>query len=408
MRILIVSQYFWPENFRINDLAVELINRNHDVTILTGLPNYPSGNIYNNFLADPNRYSNFNGAKVFRVPMLPRGKGKAQLILNYLSFAISASIFGIWKLRRKNFDVIFTFQTSPITVGIPAVILRFFKQAPLVFWVLDLWPESIKAAGGIHSKWILAMVGRLVSFIYKHCDLILVQSKSFIPEVLKYSLNKNNIKYFPSWSDNPISKKKVVFAKEIKKKPNTFNVMFAGNLGDAQDFPAILNAIEILKSNTRVRWLIVGDGRMKSWITKEISKRNLQKNIFLLGSYPVSRMPSFYKHADALLVSLKDEFIFSLTIPGKIQSYLASGKPILGMLNGSGAEIIRDAEAGFTCPAGESDNLAKIVLKMCSLSIKERLELGKNGIVFGESEFNRDVLIDKLEFFFDNVSLKNF
>lgn len=252
------------------------------------------------------------------------------------------------------------------------------------------------------------MVGRLVSFIYKHCDLILVQSKSFIPEVFKYSLNKNNIKYFPSWSDNPISKKKVVFAKEIKKKPNTFNVMFAGNLGDAQDFPAILNAMEILKSNTRVRWLIVGDGRMKSWITKEISKRNLQKNIFLLGSYPVSRMPSFYKHADALLVSLKDEFIFSLTIPGKIQSYLASGKPILGMLNGAGAEIIRDAEAGFTCPAGESDNLAKIVLKMCSLSNKERLELGKNGIVFGESEFNRDVLIDKLEFFFDNVSLKNF
>ena len=184
--------------------------------------------------------------------------------------------------------------------------------------------------------------------------------------------------------------------------------MFAGNLGEAQDFPAILNAIEILKSNTRIRWLIVGDGRMKSWITKEISKRNLQKNIFLLGSYPVSRMPSFYKHADALLVSLKDEFIFSLTIPGKIQSYLASGKPILGMLNGSGAEIIRDAKAGFTCPAGESDNLAKIVLKMCSLSSKERLELGKNGIVFGESEFNRDVLIDKLEFFFDNVSLKNF
>jgi colanic acid biosynthesis glycosyl transferase WcaI len=408
MRILIVSQYFWPENFRINDLAVELINRNHDVTVLTGHPNYPSGNIYNNFLADPSRYSNFNGAKVFRVPMLPRGKGKAQLILNYLSFAISASVFGIWKLRRKKIDVIFTFQTSPITVGIPAVILRFFKQAPLVFWVLDLWPESIKAAGGIHSKWILSMVGRLVSFIYKHCDLILVQSKSFIPEVFKYSLNKNNIKYFPSWSDNPISKKKVVFAKEIKKKTNTFNVMFAGNLGEAQDFPAILNAIEILKSNTRIRWLIVGDGRMKGWITKEINKRNLQKNIFLLGSYPVSRMPSFYKHADALLVSLKDEFIFSLTIPGKIQSYLASGKPILGMLNGSGAEIIRDAKAGFTCPAGESDNLAKIVLKMYSLSSKERLELGKNGIVFGESEFNRDVLIDKLEFFFDNVSLKNF
>jgi len=408
MRILIVSQYFWPENFRINDLAVELINRNHDVTVLTGLPNYPSGTIYNNFLADPDRYSNFNGAKVLRVPMLPRGKGKAQLILNYLSFAISASVFGIWKLRRKNFDVIFTFQTSPITVGIPAVILRFFKQAPLVFWVLDLWPESIKAAGGVHSKWIISLVGRLVSFIYKHCDLILVQSKSFIPEVFKYSLNKNNIKYFPIWLDNPISNRKVVFAKEIKKKSNSFNVMFAGNLGEAQDFPAILNAIEILKSNTRIRWLIVGDGRMKSWITKEISKRNLQKNIFLLGSYPVSRMPSFYKHADALLVSLKDEFIFSLTIPGKIQSYLASGKPILGMLNGSGAEIIRDAEAGFTCPAGESDNLAKIVLKMCSLSNKERLELGKNGIVFGESEFNRDVLIDKLEFFFDNVSLKNF
>lgn len=397
MRLLVVTQYFWPENFRINDLTAELVRRGHQVTVLTGQPNYPDGKVFKQFRDHPDHFSIYEGAEVIRVPMTPRGQGSLRLMLNYLSYAASALVVGLWKLRGRQFDVIFTYQVSPVTVGLPAVLLRKIKCAPMVLWILDLWPETLQAIGVVRHPAFLYLVGRLVSFIYKRSDLVLVQSKSFIQQVKKYAGNTARVEYFPSWAEQLFQVKDVAYAKEVPLKPGSFNVMFAGNIGDAQDFPSILAAAERLKSHTHIRWLIVGDGRLAHWVESEIKLRGLHECVFMLGRYPVERMPSFFKHANALLVSLKDEPIFFMTIPGKLQSYLASGVPVLAMLNGEGADVVKMSESGLTCAAGDYAGLAAAVLKLSEMTNEERGTMGKNGLTVSAREFDRETLMNQLD-----------
>jgi len=184
MRILVVSQYFWPENFRINDLCSELVQRGHDVTVLTGTPNYPQGTTFSEYKKNPQSFSEFSGVEILRVPIVVRGSGGAiQLIINYFSYAISASIWGLFKLRKKEFDVVFIFQLSPITLAIPGLIYKHLYKTPVVLWVLDLWPETLQALGVVKSKSALKWIGYLVSYVYNHCDLILGQSKAFCKEL---------------------------------------------------------------------------------------------------------------------------------------------------------------------------------------------------------------------------------
>ena len=407
MRILVISHYFWPENFRINDLATEFASRGHEVTVLTGYPNYPSGEIFHEFRQTPENFSQFGAVRVVRVPLLPRGKGGAQLIMNYVSFAASATLIGAWRLRNKTYDVIFVFEPSPITVGLPAVFLRYLKRAPVAFWVLDIWPETLEAVGAVRSKSILKMVGKLVSFIYKRCDLILAQSRSFIPQILKHCEKEGRVEYFPSWSDAIFDFDSVTAAPEVHKDSGFFDIMFAGNIGEAQDFPAIIDAAARLKENKNIRWLIVGDGRASEWVQSEIQKRGLEQRVFMLGRYPVERMPSFYKCADALLVSLRDEPIFSMTIPGKLQSYLAAGIPILAMLNGEGAEIVQKSGAGLACLAGNPGALAEAALTLSRMTEEERKTMGARGIELSKTEFDRDHLISRLLSWFDNLAENN-
>ena len=397
MRLLVVSQYFWPENFRINDLVAELVRRGHHVTVLTGLPNYPDGQVFQQFRDAPAHYSHYEGAEVIRVPLMPRGMGGVRLMLNYLTFAVSASTVGLWKLRGRQFDVIFAYQLSPVTVGIPAALMRTVKRAPLAFWVLDLWPETLQAIGVVRSPALLKVIGKLVAFIYKRCDLILTQSKSFMPQIQKYAGGSRPMVYFPSWAESVFDMPHAVPADEVPLKRGSFNVMFAGNIGDAQDFPAILAAAESLKAHAHIRWLIVGDGRMARWLADEIKRRNLQDCVLMLGRHPVERMPSFFKHANALLVSLKDEPIFSMTIPGKLQSYLAAGIPVVAMLNGEGAEVVENSLSGLTCAAGDHVGLAAAVLKLSEMTSEERDTMGRNGLDVSVGQFDRVTLIDQLE-----------
>lgn len=407
MRLLVVTQYFWPENFRINDLVAELANRGHQVTVLTGLPNYPDGKVFPEFQVDSAEFQEYEGARIVRVPMMPRGQGGLRLILNYLSFAISASFLGLWKLRGEKFDVIFAYEPSPVTVGLPAVLFRAVKRVPLVFWVLDLWPETLRAIGVIRSKTVLKMVGELVAFIYKRCDLILAQSRSFMPEIYKYAGRGCCVYYFPSWAESVFDVKNAEPATEVEFQSEGFTVVFAGNIGDAQDFPSILAAAEKLKSFHGIRWLIVGDGRMAGWVRNEITRRNLSECVFMLGRFPVERMPSFFKHADALLVSLKDESVFSMTIPGKLQTYLAAGIPVVAMLNGEGADVVENSSAGVVCAAGDPDGLASAVMKLLKMTDTERATLGQNGLNVAARDFSRDVLISRLEQWLVDLNASN-
>lgn len=396
MRVLIVSQYFWPENFRINDLTRELVQRGYSVTVLTGTPNYPAGKVFKEFRQDPNAFAHYSGAKVCRVPMFSRGSGSLRLLLNYLSFVAGACICGAWRLRGQGFEIIFVFEPSPVTVGLPAVLLGQLKRTPVVFWVQDLWPETLAAVGAVRSPKVLAAIGALVRFIYNRCALVLGQSHGFLDNIVQYCSDPKKIRYFPNWAEEVFHSTDIVSAPEVPAQAGTFNILFAGNLGEAQDFPAVLDAAESLKNNAAIRWLIVGDGRMTDQVRDEVARRGLAHCFLLLGRFPLERMPSFYVHADAALVSLKRAPVFALTIPGKVQSYLMAGIPLVGMLDGEGARVIREANAGLVCSAGDSAGLAQSVLKLSAMSKKERDRLGENGRAYAQKEFSREGLMGRL------------
>ncbi len=399
MRLLIVSQYFWPETFRINDLVAELVQRGHQVTVLTGIPNYPEGRIDPEFARDPSRFASYAGAEVVRVPIVPRGKSSVQLVLNYLSFVVTGLALGAWRLRGRQFDAIFVFQTSPVTAALPALLLRRLKRAPVLMWVLDLWPESLAAVGVVRSPTVLAWVGKLVGFIYRRCDRVLVQSRAFVANVQKYSGDTARVRYFPGWAEaifeGPLEA--IAAAPEVALHAGTFNVLFAGNIGEAQDFPAILDAAALLRDEATLRWLIVGDGRAAEWVRAEIARRGLERSVVMLGRHPIERMPSFFRGASALLVSLKKDPIFAMTIPGKVQSYLATGLPIVAMLDGEGAAVIEQAGAGLVCESGAGAALAEHVLTLMRMPASERAAMGERGKGYCEREFSRAGLMTALE-----------
>jgi glycosyltransferase involved in cell wall biosynthesis len=397
MRILIVSQYFWPENFRINDLAKKLAQRGHAVTVLTGEPNYPEGQIFPEYRADRATFRRFGAVRVFRVPIIPRGKSNMQLALNYLSFAFSAAVFGIWKLRGRRYDAIFVFQTSPITAALPAIVLRRLKRAPLLMWVLDVWPDTLSAIGIVKSPRLLALITRVVVFVYKRCDRILIQSRAFAPKVAKLAGGDHNIRYFPGWAESVFEDGNVDPAPELDPYARDFKVLFAGNIGDAQDFPSILAAADSLRDVPGLRWIIVGDGRAAPFVRDEVDRRGLQDKVILLGRFPIERMPSFFVGANALLVSLRASPIWGMTIPGKVQSYLVSGKPLIAMLDGEGAKVIEEAGAGLVVGAGDSDALAERIRLLLSMPMEFGEAMGQAGKAYGEREFNSERLIDALE-----------
>jgi len=403
MRILIVSQYFWPENFRINDLAGELAGRGHSVTVLTGLPSYPGGEVFAEYESDPPRFRKFRGADVIRVPLIPRGKSRVQVALNFVSFALSAMIVGAWRLRGRQFDAVFVFAPSPITVGLPGVILGKLKKTPVVLWVLDQWPETLQAVGAVKSRMILRGVGSFVSFIYRRCSVILGQSRGFVSQIRRYSGPHPVVEYFPNWSDVASDFERVDAAPEVPALPGVLTVLFAGNIGDAQDFPAILDAAEIMKDRDDVRWIVVGDGHKASWVAGEVQRRGLTGRMSLLGRFPLERMPSFFKSADALLVSLRPDPVFALTIPGKVQSYLAAGRPLVGMMDGEGAELIASSDAGLVCSAGDAKGLAAILVKLAETPATERALMGARAKRLYEGEFERDRQISRLEAMFSSL-----
>ena len=400
MNVLIVTQYFWPENFRINDLVVGLVERGHDVTVYTGIPNYPGGKVFKGY-GFFNKAENYQGAKIIRVPLIPRGSGGAvRLGLNYLSFAAVASVMAPLLCRGKS-DIIFVFSPSPITVGLPAIVLKWLKSCPILFWVQDLWPESLSATGNVTSKTALSLVERLVRLIYSHCDQILVSSRAYIPRVRMYCSAEKRIDYFPQFVEDIYRPLLLLpHSQQQALMPKGFKIMFAGNIGAAQDFGTILDAAERLREHSSIHWVIIGDGRKRSWVEEEIIKRRLQASVHLLGQHPLDLMPLFFAVADVMLVTLKNDLLFSLTVPGKTQSYLACGKPIIAVLEGEGARIVEEAGAGKACQPGNAEALARAVLNMYRLPEETRRRMGQSGLEYHQKHFERTMLLDRLNNWF--------
>ena len=398
MNILVVTQYFWPEDFRINDMAAGLVEKGHRVTVLTGIPNYPAGRFFPGYGIFKNSRQTYCGVDIVRVPLVPRGKGsKIRLFFNYLSFSLLAAIMAPF-LIRGNFDLIFVYEPSPITVGLPAILLKKMKSAPLLFWVQDLWPESLSATGAVRSSMILKFVNKLVCFIYRRCDLILVQSRGFISSVQSFGVDISRIIYFPNSAEGfyrPVERSADL--EERKAIPQGFIVMFAGNIGNAQDFDTIISAAEKIKDHKDIYWVIIGDGRERIRAEKEITMRKLNSNFLFLGRHPAEKMPNYFALADALLVTLKNEDIFKLTVPSKLQSYLASARPVIASLSGEGARIVEESGAGVTCQPEDPDALARSVLKVYHMQDGDRRAMGLKGREYFMNNFERDILLGQLE-----------
>lgn len=408
LKILVVTQYFWPENMRINNMVEGFVAKGHEVTVLTGLPNYPEGQVFADFRRDPTQFSSYRGARVIRVPMLARGKGNFTLAMNYLSFFSSASIVGSYKLRGQSFDSIFVYGVSPIMGAIPALVLGRLKKAPVFIWVLDLWPESLRAVGVIESPRLLRLVGKVVSWIYNRTDYLLLQSRSFDENVKQYctrAMGTDRLVYFPSWAEDDFSGEVQAPSELLQRDDTVFTILFAGNIGDAQDFPAIMAAVNAVKADLPVRWVIVGDGRARQWLTKHVAE-NRMDNVLLLGRHPLEKMPALFAAADALLVSLRTNDVFEKTIPGKVQAYLASGKPVIAMIDGEAANVVAGSGAGMVCGSGDALGLANIVRTMGALPKPELESMGLLGRRYYLEHFSKETLFDRLEALFRKATLR--
>ena len=398
MRILIISQYFWPENFRINDFALGMKELGHEVTVLTGKPNYPKGRFYPGYSFFRPRKEDYQGIRIIRTSLISRRNSTGlRLILNYLSYVWFASWASLFRLKGK-FDVQFVFEVSPVLQGIPAIVYKKRTGTPIFFWVQDLWPESVYSAANIHTSFSHKMLLRLVRFIYRHCDDIWVSSRGFIQSVRDKGVPDHRIRYFPNWAEDLYLQKTDPEANPYRSMiPVGFVLMFAGNIGESQDFESLLNAADMLRHHSDIHWVIIGDGRRKKWVEEQVAKRGLGDVFHLPGSFPLHEMPKFFALADAMLVSLRDEPIFALTAPSKIQSYLAASRPVIAMINGEGATIVEEAGAGYCCNAGDADGLASCILKMKERKPEERAEMAENAFRYYSRHFNREMLLKKAE-----------
>jgi glycosyltransferase involved in cell wall biosynthesis len=279
-------------------------------------------------------------------------------------------------------------------MAIPALVYQKKLGVKYVHWVQDLWPESVTATTSIKGGPVVNWLNKLVTKIYKRADVILVQSKAFEKSICEKGDFKNKLVFAPNWAEDSIANGEQHSAD--CKLPEGFKVMFAGNIGVAQDFPNIIKAAELLKDIKEIKWVIVGDGRAREDAEKEIAKLGLQEAFVFVGRHPVNTMPWFFKQADAMLVSLKDEFIFSLTIPSKVQAYMASGKPILTMLNGEGSKVVEEASCGLTAASEDYKTLAENVKKMYDMSKAERDEMGRAGRKYYDDVFAKEIVIDRV------------
>lgn len=396
MRILIVTQYYYPENFKSNDLSFELQKRGHDVTVLTGLPNYPEGKIYEGYGIFKNRKQIINGVKVIRSLLLLRGKGGGiRLFLNYFSFAFFASGKAFFLSFTHKFDAIIVHEPSPITQYYPAFLLNKLQKTPVYFWVMDLWPESLRTAGGITNKNILGFFNKMVISFYRNAEKILITSKGFKKSILEKGDFVEKLEYFPNWAEDIISEGDLNYP--IPELPEGFKVMFAGNVGEAQDMEAIMESALALRAHPEIKLIIVGDGRKMPYVYDSIRKNKLEKTVFAVGRFPVEAMASFFVKADVMLVSLKDDEIFNLTVPAKVQAYMSAGKPMVAMLNGEGAQIIEEAKCGLSVPAGNSQRLADTIIEMANRPTEELLQMGENSKLFFRENYQLSSCIDNLE-----------
>ena len=391
MKILVVCQYYYPEPFRITDICQEWVRRGHDVTVLTGLPNYPMGEIYDGYKTKDKRYEVIEGVKVHRCYEIPRRKGPLFRMLNYYSFDWSARRY--IKRLKEDFDVVFINQLSPVMMARAGIKYAKAHKVKSVMYCLDLWPESLVAGGIKRGSLLYNHYHKVSKQIYKNVDKILVTSRAFEGYLKKeFGIADGVIDYLPQYAEDLFD------ANSCKKTPDGYiDLLFAGNVGTAQSLQTVIMAAKKTMDIKNLRWHIVGDGSDLERI-KGIAKRDGVDNVTFYGRRPLEEMPDFYKKADAMLVTLMDDDFLSMTLPGKVQTYMATGKPIIVSANGEVATVVESAECGYVGPAEDVDGLVENVRKFCQIhDTDEIVRLGDNAKVYSDEHFKREKFFECLE-----------
>ena len=401
MKILIISQYFWPESFLINSIVLDLKSQNINVEVLTGKPNYPGGKILSGYKKYQKEVNWHYGVKIYRVPIFPRGKSSLTLLLNYISFVFSGIFFAKGLLRNSNYDLIFVYAPSPIFQVLVGIYIKKIKNIPLILNIQDLWPESIVAAGKIKNKLIIYFIRYVVCLIYQRCDLILCQSKSFVTSIKEISDNKKII-FFPNTVDRIFLSKNEISDNLLIPKSEIFSVIFAGNIGSAQSIHTLLLSALALHSNKNIKFYIYGDGREKENAVK-FAKSHQLSNVYFCGRLPINEMPRIFDGASLLALTLANAPVFSLTIPNRLQAYMSRGRPIVAAINGEGADIIKRAKCGIAVDAENSISLAKAIEEIYRMPSQQRAELGNNAYLYFKENFHPDALLLRLKNIFNEV-----
>lgn len=395
--ILVISQYFYPEQFRINDICTEWVKRGYKVTVLTGIPNYPQGKFYNGYGLFKKRKETYNGMDIIRIPLIPRGKNSIMLALNYLSFIVSGFF---WKIFTKlKADYVFIFEVSPMTQALPGVWYAKKMKIPCYLYVQDLWPENVEIITGITNKYIIGAIGKMVDYIYARCSRIFTTSNSFVDAIERRNVPRRLIEFWPQYAEDfykPLGKK------TVSEIPNdgVFNIIFAGNIGNAQGLDILVNVALLLKKKQLkkdIRFNLVGDGRYKETLIEMVKLNNVSEMFNFIPKQPANKIPDFMAACDSAFLCLTDSPLFEMTIPAKIQSYLACGIPIIASANGETSEIIRDSKAGLTSPAGDTKQLCEIIIALASKSNEELKQFGLNARNYYDHHFNKEKLLTKMD-----------
>ncbi|AEF17826.1 glycosyl transferase group 1 [Thermoanaerobacterium xylanolyticum LX-11] len=382
MNILVVCQYYYPEPFRITDICESLVKSGHNVTVLTGLPNYPEGYILDDYRHGKKRNEIINGVKVIRCFEIGRGKSKLKLFLNYFSYTISATLKALF--IKEEFDVILVNQLSPVMMGIPAIAYKKKHHKKMLLYCLDLWPDSL-AAGGIKEDSIIYKIFYNISkWIYYSADTILVTSsmfKDYFKDVLE--ITNIEIKHLPQYAEDLFIQNENESSgySAVQDDSKQYNFVFAGNIGDMQSVETIIKAANELRKYSNILFHIVGDGS-KLDDCKQLANHLKLSNVIFYGRRPLDEMPEFYGMADAMLVTLKDNKILSYTLPGKVQTYMAAGKPIIGSINGETKRVIEQAGCGLCCKAEDYKGLADLILEFCNDDKKDNMAMNARKYYF--------------------------
>lgn len=393
MRILVVTNHFFPESFRINDIAFEMQKRGHEVRVLTAIPDYPEGRFHKGYSLFRKRHTFENGVEIIRYPIIPRhGGSSVWMVLNYLSGTVCGSFYGFLLGISGKFDCVFVHDTSPAFISIPAQIAACMHKVPIYHWVLDLWPESL-VAGGINGGRVYSMIERMMKGIFKRDTQIMVSSHSIGNLIAGRGVITSKISYLPNWSD----KVDAIHGVSVPTLPDGFIIMFAGNIGEAQNIENILQAARLTGDEKKIHWVFVGDGRKKVWADNFIAENDLTDTVHMLGRYPIGMMPAFFERADAMLVSLCDTPIFNITVPAKLQAYMAASKPVFAVLKGEGAEIIADADCGWTADPSSPGDIALTARRIASYGCDVLAERGRKAGDYYKEHFDRGLCMDEVE-----------